>query len=469
MVKTILSKKIKFIHKKIKAKSSPEAVFERIYKEDPYSFIYESIVHLKKRGEYSLLGGRPFIILKSYKEDIEIEVYGKKYKEKGNPLNKIRELISIVTNYPYIPGFSGGAVGYLSYDTVRFFEEIPDKNPDEIKAPETYFMFPSEIILFSHKNDTVDIILYSTNDEEEENKRIEELVKIIKGAEEKEYKIKEGEPIELIGNFTKEEYCEMVKKAKEYIYKGDIFQVVPSQRFKAPIKKDPMNIYKALRITNPSPYMYYLRFNDLFILGSSPETLIKLEPGGLVTSNPIAGTRRRGNTEEEDKLLEKELLNDEKELAEHVMLVDLARNDIGRVCEFGSVKVSEFMRIEKYAQVMHIISVVNGNLLSDKDAFDLVAATFPAGTVSGAPKIRAMEIIDELEPVRRGIYAGALGYFGFAGNMDLCIAIRTIVIYKGMLYIQAGGGVVADSIPELEYKETINKMSALKRAIDFSQ
>jgi anthranilate synthase component 1 len=464
--KTALSKKIKFTHKKIKARSSPEAVFEKAYKEDPYSFIYESMIHIKKRGEHSLLGGRPFIILKSTKENIDIEIFGKNYKEKGNPLDKLRELMSLVENYPYIPGFSGGAVGYLSYDTVRFFEEIPDKNPDEINAPETYFMFPSEIILFNHKNDTADIILYNDNDE---SKRIEELTKIIRTSEEEDYELAEENIIEFTGNFTKEEYCQAVQKAKEYIYAGDIFQVVPSQRFKAPIEKEPINIYKALRITNPSPYMYYLRFNDLYVLGSSPETLIKLEAGGLVTSNPIAGTRRRGKTEEEDRKFEKELLSDEKELAEHIMLVDLARNDIGRVCEYGSVRVSDFMRIEKYAKVMHTISVVNGNLIANKDAFDLVRATFPAGTVSGAPKIRAMEIIDELEPTRRGIYAGALGYFGFAGNMDLCIAIRTIVIYKDMIYFQAGGGIVADSIPEFEYKETINKMSALKRAIELSR
>ncbi|MEJ2568250.1 MAG: anthranilate synthase component I family protein, partial [candidate division WOR-3 bacterium] len=330
----------------------------------------------------------------------------------------------------------------------------------------TYFMFPSEIILFDHKNDTVDIILYTNNGD---NKRIEELTKIIKTSQEVYYNLSEGNKVEFIGNFTKKEYCDAVEKAKEYINAGDIFQVVPSQRFKAINKKEPINIYKALRLTNPSPYMYYLRFDDLYILGSSPETLIKLEAGGLVTSNPIAGTRRRGKNEEEDKKFAKELLQDEKELAEHVMLVDLARNDIGRVCEYGSIRVSDFMRIEKYAKVMHNISVVNGNLLEDKDAFDLVRATFPAGTVSGAPKIRAMEIIDELEPARRGIYAGALGYFGFAGIMDLCIAIRTIIINKGIIYFQAGGGVVADSVPELEYKETINKMSALKKAIELSQ
>jgi anthranilate synthase component 1 len=464
--KTALQKKIKFIHKKIKARSSPEVVFEKAYKEDAYSFIYESMIHIKKRGEHSLLGGRPFIILKSARENIDIEISGENYKEKGNPFEKLRELMSLVEHYPYIPGFSGGAVGYLSYDTVRFFEEIPDKNPDEIKAPETYFMFPSEIILFNHKNDTVDIILYDINGE---SKRIEELTKIIKTSEEEDYELTEEKTTEFTGNFTKEQYCHVVEKAKEYIYAGDIFQVVPSQRFKAPIEKEPINIYKALRITNPSPYMYYLRFNDLYVLGSSPETLIKLEAGGLVTSNPIAGTRRRGKTEEEDEKFEKELLSDEKEIAEHIMLVDLARNDIGRVCEYGSVKVSDFMRIEKYAKVMHTISIVNGNLIANKDAFDLVRATFPAGTVSGAPKIRAMEIIDELEPTRRGIYAGALGYFGFAGNMDLCIAIRTIVIYKGMIYFQAGGGIVADSVPLLEYNETINKMSALKRAIESSR
>ncbi|MBN1694713.1 anthranilate synthase component I [candidate division WOR-3 bacterium] len=460
------TKQIKFQHKKIKAKSSPEELFEKAYKEEPFSFILESMIHIKKRGRYSFLGGRPFILLKNTGENIDIEIFGKKYKEKGNPFIKLRELMSLVDSYPYIPGFSGGAVGYLSYDAVRFFEKIPDKNPDEIKAPETYFMFPSEIILFDHKDDTVDIIIYNDNGE---TKRIEELTKIIKTSEEVDYQLSEGKEVEFIGNFTKEEYCSAVEKAKEYIYAGDIFQVVPSQRFKGQIEKEPINIYKALRLTNPSPYMYYLRFNDLYILGSSPETLIKLEAGGLVTSNPIAGTRRRGKDEEEDKKFAKELLSDEKELAEHVMLVDLARNDIGRVCEYGSIRVSDFMRIEKYAKVMHNISVVNGNLLANKDAFDLVEATFPAGTVSGAPKIRAMEIIDELEPVRRGIYAGALGYFGFAGIMDLCIAIRTIVINKGIIYFQAGGGVVADSVPELEYKETINKMSALKKAIEISQ
>ncbi len=458
-------KKIKFIHKKIKAKSSPEALFEKAYKEEPYSFILESIIHTK-RGRYSFLGGRPFIILKNTGEVIDFEIFGEKYKEKGNPFSKLRELMSLVDSYPYIPGFSGGAVGYLSYDAVRFFEKIPDENPDEIKTPDTYFMFPSEIILFDHKDDTVDIIIYNNDGEA---KRIEELTKIIKNSQEEDYTLTEGNEIKFTGNFTKEEYCDAVEKAKEYIFAGDIFQVVPSQRFKAPIEKEPINIYKALRLTNPSPYMYYLRFNDLYILGSSPETLIKLEAGGLVTSNPIAGTRRRGKDEEEDNKFVKELLSDEKELAEHVMLVDLARNDIGRVCEYGSIKVSDFMRIEKYAKVMHNISVVNGNLLPDKDAFDLVKATFPAGTVSGAPKIRAMEIIDELEPVKRGIYAGALGYFGFAGIMDLCIAIRTIVIYKNMIYFQAGGGVVADSVPELEYKETINKMSALKKAIELSK
>jgi len=463
---TISTKKIKFIHKKIKAKSSPEALFEKAYKEEPYSFILESMIHIKKRGRYSFLGGRPFIILKNTGEDIDIEIFGKKYKEKGNPFSKLRELMSLVDSYPYIPGFSGGAVGYLSYDAVRFFEKIPDKNPDEIKTPETYFMFPSEIILFDHKNETVDIILYNNDGEA---KRIKELTKIIKTSEEVDYTLTEGSEIDFTGNFTKEEYCDVVEKAKKYIYSGDIFQVVPSQRFKGPREKEPINIYKALRLTNPSPYMYYIRFNDLYILGSSPETLIKLEAGGLVTSNPIAGTRRRGLNEEEDNKFVKELLNDEKELAEHIMLVDLARNDIGRVCEYGSIKVSDFMRIEKYAKVMHNISVVNGNLLENKDAFDLVRATFPAGTVSGAPKIRAMEIIDELEPVRRGIYGGALGYFGFAGNMDLCIAIRTIVIYKDIIYFQAGGGVVADSLPKLEYKETINKMSALKKAIELSQ
>lgn len=438
------------------------SVFEKVYNEEPFSFIYESLEHTG-RGRYSFLGGKPFILFKSKDRAIEIEIMGGTQIMKGNPLHILRKILSKFDIYPALKGFCGGAVGYISYDTVRLFEEIPDENPDDIGTPDTYFMFPSEILIFDHKKETVDIIVYNSDD-----KRLEELESVIKTAKDFNYKLCEETSISHRSNLTKKEFCDSVKKAKDYIFAGDIFQVVPSQRISSHIDKKPLNIYKALRIANPSPYMYYLRLNDLFILGSSPETLIKLDEG-TVTSNPIAGTRPRGTTDEEDKLLETELLNDEKELAEHIMLVDLARNDIGRVCEYGSVRVSEFLRIEKFSKVMHIISIVNGKLVPGMDAFDLVEATFPAGTVTGAPKIRAMEIIDELEPTRRGVYAGALGYFGFNLNMDLCIAIRTIVIKDGIAYIQGGAGIVADSIPEREYIETLDKMSALKKALEMSR
>jgi anthranilate synthase component 1 len=269
-------------------------------------------------------------------------------------------------------------------------------------------------------------------------------------------------------NFTGEEYEKVVEAAKEYIKAGDIVQVVPSQRLSVPVSADPFDIYRALRAVNPSPYMYYLKLGDVKIAGSSPEVMVRTEEG-RVTMRPIAGTNRRGSTEDEDAELAEELLADPKEQAEHVMLVDLGRNDVGRVCEYGSVKVDELMVIEKYSHVMHIVSNVVGRLRSDKDAFDVLRACLPAGTVSGAPKIRAMEIIDELEPSRRGTYAGAVGYFSFSGNSDTAIAIRTILIKDGIAYVQAGGGVVADSVPEKEYQETMNKARACMRAIQLAQ
>jgi anthranilate synthase component 1 len=272
----------------------------------------------------------------------------------------------------------------------------------------------------------------------------------------------------LKSNFTQAAYEQAVLKAKEYIKAGDIFQVVPSQRFERKVTAEPFEIYRALRLINPSPYMYFLRCGDTTVVGASPEVMVRLEEG-RIDLRPIAGTRRRGATEEEDKALEQELLADPKERAEHIMLVDLGRNDVGRVSEMGSVQVSELMVIERYSHVMHIVSNVRGRIAPDHDAYDVVRACFPAGTVSGAPKIRAMEIIDELEPTRRGPYAGAVGYFGFSGNMDTCITIRTLVIKDKIAYIQAGGGVVADSVPALEYLETVNKARAMMRAVEMAE
>ncbi len=462
-MRNVLLPKIKFDHERIRLQSSPVTFFERTYDKDRYCFIYESLENVGERGRYSFVGARPLAIFKSKGNEIELILSGKRQRQNADTFTLLRNILYESKEHPHFSIFNGGAVGYIAYDAVRFFESIPDKNTDDLNLPEIYFIFPSEIIIFDHKEKTIDIIIYNGS-----KKRMMELKNMLNMPEKKNMIPQVARSIPFDSNLTKDSFCEIVRRAKEYIYAGDIFQVVPSQRFKFVVRRKPLNIYKALRITNPSPYMYYLKLDDLFILGSSPETLVKLV-NGQATSRPIAGTRPRGKNEEHDRSLESDLLSDEKELAEHVMLVDLARNDIGRVCEYGTVTVTDFMKIEKYSKVMHITSNVVGTLKQGKDAFDLLRATFPAGTVSGAPKMRAMEIIDELETVKRGIYAGAIGYLGFDGNMDLCIAIRTIIIRDEVAYVQGGAGIVADSIPEREYEETLNKVSALRRAIEIAQ
>lgn len=451
----------------LRIRSYPLSVYEKLYQREDVSFMYESLESKGERGRYSFIGAKPFMIFKSKGEHIEIDVMGRIHREKGNPVHRLSQILLEYTEYPDLSPFCGGAVGYVAYDAVRFFEDIPDENNDEMDTPDCYFIFPSEIIIFDYKEEVVHIILYADNNHK---KRLEELRSIVETCTEDTVfqpgNARTSLPFE--SNFTEESFCEIVKKAKAYIYSGDIFQAVLSQRLKCHVEKEPIHIYKALRTTNPSPYMVYLRLDDLSILGSSPEVLVKLIDG-LVTTRPLAGTRPRGRTEEEDRQFEEELLNDEKERAEHIMLVDLARNDIGRVCQYGSVKVTKLLEIEKYSKVMHIVSNVEGHLLENKDAFDVLRAAFPAGTVSGAPKIRAMEVIDELEPTRRGIYAGAIGYFSFSGNMDTCITIRTIVLNNKTGYVQAGAGIVADSVPEKEYLETLNKASALKKAIEIAK
>ena len=413
----------------LRIRSYPLTVYEKLYQREDVSFMYESLESKGERGRYSFIGAKPFILYKSKGERIEMEVMGRRYREKGNPVERLRQILQeYKVAHPDLPVFCGGAVGYFAYDAVRFFEDIPDENHDEMNTPDCYFIFPSEIIIFDYKEEVVHIILYADN---VHKKRLEELRSIVETCtEDIEFEsCKTHTSLTFESNFTEESFCEIVKKAKAYIYSGDICQAVLSQRLKCHVEKEPIHIYKALRATNPSPYMVYLRLGDLSILGSSPEVLAKLIDG-VVTTRPLAGTRPRGRTTEEDRQFEEDLLKDEKERAEHIMLVDLARNDIGRVCQYGSVKVTELLQIEKYSKVMHIVSNVEGQLMENKDAFDVLRAAFPAGTVSGAPKIRAMEIIDELEPARRGIYAGAIGYFSFSGNMDTCITIRTIVLNK---------------------------------------
>uniref|UniRef100_A0A7V3RHK1 Anthranilate synthase component 1 n=1 Tax=candidate division WOR-3 bacterium TaxID=2052148 RepID=A0A7V3RHK1_UNCW3 len=447
----------RMVSKRYKFRISPVDAFFSLYSREPYAFLYESLEQGGITGRYSFIGADPKIIFRAKKGMIEIESPDIKRVEYGNPFNFLRRLIKSQTSPSYFAPFTGGAVGYISYDAIRYLEKIPDKNPEEIYIPDLYFIFPQELIIFDHKSNYACIILYK-NDRD----RLGHLIKTL----DKEFSYLPSfhkRKLRFQSNFTKNEFCDIVKKAKEYIFAGDIFQVVLSQRFKVGIDTAEFDIYHALRLTNPSPYMYYLKLKDITILGSSPETLVKLK-GNLAISRPLAGTRPRG--QDEDKRLEKELLNDEKEKAEHIMLVDLARNDLGKVCEYGTVKPTALLKIERYSRVMHIVSNIIGRLRNDCDSIDLFTASFPAGTVSGAPKIRAMEIIDELETVKRNLYAGAIGYFDFNGNMDFCIGIRTILVKDGIAYFQGGAGIVADSIPENEYQETMNKTWALKCALE---
>lgn len=458
--------RMRSMHHKISVNVSPLTVFEKLFHDQEHGFLYESLESVEKRGRYSFTGGAPFAVLKTHHGITEIDMCGEKQKiEGGDPLAILQDMVALTPDWPPVPSFSGGAVGYMAYDAVRLVEDIPDENPDDLEVPDLYFIFPSEMIVFDHLENTVELIVYAENDAHEKlldlQSRIRELMEEALGGMPKG----EGEKIQMESNTTKEAYCDMVEKAKEYILAGDIFQVVLSQRFQFPMPTTAVNAYKAMRLTNPSPYMYHLKLNGLDILGSSPEILVKLDRDE-VTIRPIAGTRPRGTTPAEDRCYEEELLADEKELAEHVMLVDLARNDIGMVCEPGTVSPTDLIYIERYSKVMHIVSNVTGRLSQDKDAFDLVRASFPAGTVSGAPKIRAMEIIDELEVARRGVYAGAIGYFGYNGSMDMCIAIRMMLVKDGKGYLQAGAGIVADSVPEKEYEETRNKAMALMHALE---
>jgi anthranilate synthase component 1 len=448
-----------------------------------FSYLLESVEKGKILGRYSFLGINPFLILKSKKNRGQIIEKGKvENLTLQDPLEFLKKVMSkfVAVNLPELPRFSGGAVGYLGYDTVRFWEKIPEENPDDLNLPDFLFIFSDTLLIFDHIGHKTKIISYALLDGKksiqaaykEAKDKIDRIIARLKqpsfpysSSENHRRKIREGNPQ---SNLTPQAFMEGVKKAKEYIRRGDIFQVVLSQRFRRKIDVSSFNIYRALRSLNPSPYMYYLKCGDFEMIGSSPEILVRKE-GENVILRPIAGTRPRGKSEQEDKILIKELLADPKERAEHIMLVDLGRNDLGRVCEYGTVKTTELFSIEKYSHVMHLVSNIEGKLKKDTDQYDLLRACFPAGTVSGAPKIRAMQIIDELENCVRGPYAGALGYFSFSGNMDTCIIIRTIIVKDGFAYVQAGAGIVADSCPQSEYRETLNKARALFRAIEIAE
>ncbi|MFA5073465.1 MAG: anthranilate synthase component I [Nitrospirota bacterium] len=458
---------------------TPVSAFLKI-DDNQHAFLLESMEGGEKWARFSFLGSRPSIVIKSRRETLEITRNGKtRIIGSQDPLEVIRKILSEYKPVPdpSLPRFYGGAVGFLGYDVIRFFEDMPIREKDGLDVPDSCFIITDTLLIFdnlSHKIKVVSNAHINGKSAEaayrEATRKINALVKKLKTAikdQHSGHKKKQPEHA-LSSNFTQGEYQKAVLKAKEYIKAGDIFQVVPSQRFETRINAEPFEIYRALRLINPSPYMYFLRCGKATVVGASPEVMVRLE-GNQIDLRPIAGTRKRGSTEEEDASLATELLSDPKERAEHIMLVDLGRNDVGRISTPGSVQVTELMVIERYSHVMHIVSNVRGTLASNKNAYDVVRACFPAGTVSGAPKIRAMQIIDELEPTRRGPYAGAVGYFGFSGNMDTCITIRTLIINKGVAYIQAGGGVVADSDPAAEYQETVNKAKAMMRAVEMAE
>ena len=460
---------------------TPVSAFAKI-DDGRHSFLLESMEGGEKWARYSFLGSRPTIVVRSFGRAMEVVRNGKKEKLSfdRDPLDAIKKILSEYKPVPdpALPRFFGGAVGFMGYDVVRFFEDLPGGNKKGLDIPDIFFMITDTLVIFDNITHMVKVVSNAHVDGQsvtaaykEATEKIDAIVrKLKKGVRSQKSGARRNKAknAALKSNFTQSQYEQVVLKAKEYIKAGDIFQVVPSQRFQARITIEPFEIYRALRIINPSPYMYFLRCGDTTVAGASPEVMVRLE-GDRIDLRPIAGTRRRGATEEEDQALAAELLADPKERAEHIMLVDLGRNDVGRVSEPGSVNVSELMVIERYSHVMHIVSNVRGKISGGRDAYDVIRASFPAGTVSGAPKIRAMQIIDELEPTRRGPYAGAVGYFGFSGNMDTCITIRTLIIKDGTAYIQAGGGVVADSDPAAEYQETVNKAKAMMRAVEMAE
>jgi len=446
-----------------------------------YSFLLESVEGGEKWARYCFLGCDPAVVVSSKGRNITIDENGKRQQSKiesGTPLSAIKEILARYNpvDVPGLPRFSGGAVGFISYDMVRFFEDLPEDTADDLNVPDSQFIITDTMLVFDNISQTIKMVSNAFIESDDLDEVYEQTIKKIGLLEEKlktPLKISTQANEEVVqpkfeSNFEKEKFKGAVNKVKQYILEGDAIQVVLSQRLSFDIKKKAFDIYRALRTVNPSPYMYFLKFGDIEVVGSSPEILVRLEDE-KVEVRPIAGTRKRGKNEEEDVVLEKDLLQDEKELAEHIMLVDLGRNDLGRVAKISSVEVNESFTVERYSHVMHIVSNVRGILKEGLDCFDVLEATFPAGTVSGAPKIRAMEIIEEMEPNRRGLYAGAVGYIGFSGNMDTAIAIRTLVVKEQTAYLGVGAGIVADSVPESEFEETMNKGRALLKAVELAE
>ncbi len=457
---------------------TPVSAFKKLDR-GGYSFLFESTEKNDVSGRFSFVGVDARVVLQSYGREVRIIEDGndRRLEMRSDPVDEVRKLMARYqfVSRPELPRFAGGAVGFIGYEAIHFFEPtVPLAQKDELQLPEALFMVPSALLVFDHRLRSLKIIVNAFLDDgspEKVHARAAEYLASI------EQKLTHPVDLRLVSivddaeqplprsNFSREEFECAVKRAKEYIAAGDVLQVVLSQRFEAPFDGEPFDFYRCLRFINPSPYMFCLNFGgDFSLVGSSPEMHVRLADDS-VEIRPIAGTRARGLTPEEDEANAAQLLGDPKERAEHIMLVDLARNDVGRVAEFGSVRVTEFMQIERYSHVMHIVSNVVGRLRADGSAFDAVRATFPAGTVSGAPKIRAMQIISELEKTRRGCYAGAIGYFGFNGNVDSCIALRCAVLKNGHAYFQAGAGIVSDSDPRREYEETVIKARAMMKAL----
>lgn len=456
--------------------------------------LFESVVGGEKVGRYSFLATDPFFEIEAYGRRVTTNAYSgvsaggaptlvTRQYECDNPLEELRQRVEAIraVHLPELPPFCSGAVGYAGYDTVRYFEHLPNAPQDDRQVPDMAFAFYDQMVVFDNVTKAIVVVAMARLDKPnstpeqayaEACRRVDRLVEQLSTPQSdlQPFDIRTQGDVTLSyqSNFTQAEYEAAVRKCVEYIRAGDIFQVVLSQRLEVPLRTHPFEIYRTLRVVNPSPFMFYVRTPSVTLVGSSPEVMVRVVDG-LVTVRPLAGTRRRGKDDEEDQQLAEELLADPKERAEHVMLVDLGRNDVGRVASFRSVEVTDVMTIERYSHVMHITSNVNGRLAPGRSAFDALQACLPAGTVSGAPKVRAMQIIDELEPHRRGPYAGAVGYVDFAGNMDTCIALRTIVVRDDKAYVQAGAGLVADSVPESEWNETLNKARGLLKAIELAE
>jgi anthranilate synthase component I len=457
---------------------TPVGAYLRIAPKAKYSFLLESVEGGETIGRYTFAGANPGEVFRARGRRCSLESGGKTTRFEADPVERLRQLTERYrpVRVPGLPPLIGGAIGYFAYDMVRLVENIPATGRDDLGLDDCVMMFYLGLLAFDHVQHRVWVIRNVFTEGpgslrakyDAAVREIKRIRRMLEGPLPRQRHARTSTPVRIESNMTKPQFTAAVRKAKAYIRAGDVFQVVASQRFSARVKADPFEIYRALRVVNPSPYLYFLKLDDVSVVGSSPEMLVKVQ-GRDAFYKPLAGTRPRGHDEAQDRQLEAELLADPKERAEHIMLVDLGRNDLGRVCEYGSVKVDRLMFVERFSHVMHLVSSLRGKLQEGVDCFDALMACFPAGTLSGAPKVRAMQIIDELEPTRRGIYAGAILYLDFSGNVDSCIGLRTLVAKNGRVYIQAGAGIVADSVPELEYEESVNKARALVKALEIAQ